>query len=168
MPTVGQVSLTLFKRRPVEPMAPVERPDVRQYRYLLRTADLATLETLHREAIATLDPLIRAHILRTAQDRLLSGRELTVDDVAGLAHLVATGEVRTPGILVSALTDAALERLAHRVITHPDAGPLLEGYSRWDGSDPEPLRQSSSATSPVIVVTSQPTPVGAPRSLASP
>ena len=138
VPTVGQVTITLFKRRPAEPLAPVERPDVRMYRYLLRTADLDSLETLHREAIATLDPLIRAHILRTAQDRLLSGRELTVDDVAGLAHLVAAGEVRTPGILVSALTDAALERLAHRVISRPSALPLLEGHEDWDGRDPDP------------------------------
>ena len=138
MLTVGQVSITLFKRRPAEPLAPVERPDVRVYRYLLRTADPDSLETLHREAIATLDPLIRAHILRTAQDRLLSGRELTVDDVAGLARLVTTGEVRTPGILVSALTDAALERLAHRVISRPAALPLLEGHEDWDGRDPDP------------------------------
>lgn len=161
--------MSIFKRRTAaEPTGPVERPQVRQYRYLLRTADIRSLEGVHRDALASLDVLIRAHILRTSQDRTLSGRELTVDDVSGLAHLLCTGEAQTPGIIVSALTDAALERLAHRVITHPDAGPLLEGYSRWDGSDPEPLRQSSSATSPVIVVTSQPTPVGAPRSLASP
>jgi hypothetical protein len=142
VPTVERVSITLFKRRPVEPVAPVERPEVRQYRYLLRTADLGALETLHREALATLDPLIRAHILVTAQDRLLSGRELTVDDVAGLAHLVVAGEVRTPGIVVSALTEAALERLAHRVIGSPDAQPLLHGHEDWDGQDPDP-RQSA-------------------------
>ena len=140
VPTVREVSITLFRRRPVEPVVPVERPDVRQYRYLLRTADLETLEVLHREALATLDPLIRAHILRTAQDRLLSGRALTVDDVAGLAHLVAAGEVRTPGIIVSALTEAALERLARRVISRPSAVPLLEGSEAWDGRDPDPRR----------------------------
>ena len=135
VPTVGQVSITLFKRRPDAPVAPVERPDVRQYRYLLRTADLGALEILHRAALATLDPLIRAHILRTAQDRLLSGRELTVDDIAGLAHLVAAGETRTPGIIVSALTDAALERLARRVVSRPSAIPLLQGHEDWDGQD---------------------------------
>ena len=142
VPTVERVSITLFRRHPVEPAAPVERPEVRQYRYLLRTADLGALEALHREALATLDPLIRGHILRTAQDRLLSGRELTVDDFAGLAHLVVAGEVRTPGIIVSALTDAALERLAHRVISRTDAQPLLEGHGDWDGQDPDP-RQSA-------------------------
>ena len=138
LPNVEQVTITLFKRRSVEPVAPVERPDVRQYRYLLRTAEPEALEALHREALAALDPLVRAHILRTAQDRLLSGRELTVDDIAGLAHLVVAGEIRTPGILVSALTDAALERLARRVISRPSAIPLLQGHEDWDGCDPDP------------------------------
>ena len=129
------MSITLFKRRQVEPAAPVERPEVRQYRYLLRSADPEALEALHREALAALDVLNRAHVLRTAQDRLLSGRELTVDDIAGIAHLVAVGELRTPGIIVSALTEGALERLAHLVITRPVAIPLLEGHEGWDGED---------------------------------
>ena len=133
LPSVGPVSL--FKRRQVDPVGPVERPAVRQYRYLLRTADLETLVAVHGDALGSLDLLIRAHILRTAQDRLLTGRELTVDDITGIAHLVAAGEARTPGIIVSALTDAALERLANRVITRPAAIPLLEGHERWDGED---------------------------------
>ena len=162
LPTVDDVSI--FKRRAVEPPGPVERPEVRQYRYLLRTADLPSLERLHREALATLDVLIRAHILRTSQDRTLSGRGLTVDDIPGLAHLVCAGELRTPGIIVPALTEAALERLAHRVITLPDAEPLLEGYDGWDGVDPEPSVQPSS---PVITVASPQPSLSAPRSLAS-
>ena len=127
--------MTLFKRRQVEPPAPVERPEVRQYRYVLRTAHLEQLEALHRESIAALDVLNRAHVLRTAQDRLLSGRELTVDDIAGIAHLVTVGELRTPGIIVSALNEAALARLAHLVITRSAAVPLLEGHEDWDGQD---------------------------------
>jgi hypothetical protein len=164
LPTVRGVSI--FKRRAAEPTSPVERPQVRQYRYLLRSADLPTLELLHQDALATLDVLIRAHILRTSQDRLLSGRELTVDDIAGLAHLLCAGELQTPGIVVSALTEAALERLAHRVITLADAQPLLDGYGGWDGVDRAPSRVQE--TSPVITVAPQPAPVGAPRSLASP
>lgn len=170
--TVGRVSI--FKRRaPAEPTGPVERPQVRQYRYLLRTADLPSLERVHREALASLDVLIRAHILRTSQDRTLSGRELTVDDVPEMAHLLCAGEVQAPGIIVSALTDAALERLAHRVTTLPEAQPLLEGYAAWDGVDPEPrllpsTPPASRPTSPVITVAPQPAAVGAPRSLASP
>ena len=165
VPTVGGVSI--FKRRVAEPIVgPVERPQVRQYRYLLRTADLSSLESLHREALATLDVLIRAHILRTSQDRTLSGRELTVDDVGGLARLLSAHEVRTPGIILSVLTDAALERLAYRVTTLPGAESLLAGYGSWDGVDPEPARMD--ATSPVITVAAQPVPMGAPRSFVSP
>jgi hypothetical protein len=135
------VSITLFRRRrAADQDGPVERPEVRQYRYLLRTADIDALDRLHGEALAALDLLIRAHILRTTQDRMLSGRELTVDDIAGLAHLVSTGESQTPGILLSALTEAAVERLAHMVITRPEAIPLLEGYAAWDGVDPDPSR----------------------------
>src|SRR4051812_35536958 len=76
LPTVRQVSL--FKRRAPEPTGPVERPEVRQYRFLLRNGDLPALEQVHRDALASLDVLIRAHILRTSQDRTLCGRELTV------------------------------------------------------------------------------------------
>jgi hypothetical protein len=164
--------VSIFKRRSAEPAGPVERPQVRQYRYLLRSSDLPAMELLHAEALASLDVLIRAHILRTTQDRLLSGRDLTVDDIQGLAHLLCTGESQTPGIVVSALTEAALERLAHRVTTLPGAEPLLEGYGSWDGADGEPGRHratsATSATSPVIRVAAQPAPIGAPRSLASP
>ena len=165
VPTVGGVSI--FKRRVVEPIGPVERPQVRQYRYLLRTADVSALEGLHRDALASLDLLIRAHILRTAQDRTLSGRELTVDDVGGLARLFCAGETRTPNSILSAITEAALERLAHRVTTLPDAQLLLDGYSSWDGVDPEPSPVETT-TSPVITVAPQPASIGAPRSFASP
>jgi hypothetical protein len=158
--------VSIFKRRVVEPIGPVERPQVRQYRYLLRTADVSALESLHREALASLDVLIRAHILRTSQDRTLSGRDLTVDDIGGLARLVCAGEARTPNIILSALTEAALERLAYRVTTLPDAAPLLDGYGSWDGADPEPF--SVETASPVITVAPQPAPIGAPRSFASP
>lgn len=127
--------MTLFRRRQVEPPAPVERAEVRQYRYLLRTANLEALEALHRESLAALDVLNRAHVLRTAQDRLLSGRELTVDDIPAIAHLVTVGELRTPGIIVSALNEAALHRLANLVITRPAATPLLAGHEGWDGQD---------------------------------
>ena len=178
----GPVLLTvehvgIFKRRaPAEPVGPVERPQVRQYRFLLGTADLDALVAVHREALASLDVLIRAHILRTSQDTTLNGRDLTVDDVDGLAELLCTAEVQAPGIIVGALTEAALERLAHRVTTHPDAEPLLEGYGGWDGVDPEPRLPSHAhagpvvrqATIPVISLAQKPAAIGAPRSLASP
>jgi hypothetical protein len=132
-------------RREVVVEPPAERPEVRSYRYLLRTADVATMERLHAQALAALDPLVRAHILRTAQDRLLSGRDLTVDDVARIARLFTVGERQTPGILIGALTDIALERLAHAVLRIPQAQGLLEGYAAWDGSDTPP-RPATSVT----------------------
>lgn len=169
LPSVDGVSIRLFKRRSDADVAvPAERPDVRQYRYLLGTAEVGALEGLHRDSLAALDPLVRGHILRTAQDRLLSGRELTVDDIPAMAHLVAAGEVRTPGILVSALTQAALERLAHFVVTHASAAPLLEGYGAWDGHDPDPRRSATRLAPPVgpagvaPTATPQATPQAAP------
>lgn len=125
------LSLRRHRDLPVEP--PAERPEVRRYRYLLCTTDGPTMEGLHVEALSSLDPLVRAHILRTAQDRLLSGRDLTVDDIARVARLITIGERQTPGILVSALTDVALSRLAHAVLRSPQAEGLLEGYAGWDG-----------------------------------
>ena len=147
LPTVRTVSISLFRRRhAADQEGPVERPEVRQYRYLLRTADLDSLDRLHIEALSGLDLLIRAHILRTTQDCMLRGRELTVDDVAGLAHLLSTGETQTPGLLLSALTEAAVERLAHMVITRPEAVPLLDGYASWDGIEPAPAQQDTDET----------------------
>jgi hypothetical protein len=108
---------------------------VRRYRYVLRTTDPAVLERLHADTLKRLDPLVRANILLTAQRRLLSGRDLTVDDVARIARLVTAGEHRTPGILVSALAEAALLRLATAVNRAAEARGLLAGYATWNGSD---------------------------------
>lgn len=126
--------MTLRRHRDVVVEPPVERPQVRRYRYLLGSTDAPTMERLHRRALSVLDPLVRAHILRTAQDRLLSGRDLTVDDIDRLARLITTGERQTPGILVSAFTDAALERLANAVVRSAEAQGLLERYAEVDSS----------------------------------
>ena len=123
---------------------------MRRYRYLLRATDGAVLERLHVDALHTLDPLVRATILRTAQERLLSGRDLTVDDVPAIARLVTAGERRTPGILVSALVDIALERLSNAVLRRPEVEELLVGYPAWDGSDLQ-LPASRSLPQPVPV-----------------
>ena len=114
---------------------PAERPEVRRYRFLLHATDPAVLERLHADALSRLDPLTRATILRTAQERLLSGRDLTVDDVPRIARLITTGECKTPGILTSALPDMSLVRLATIVGRGAEAGDLLSGYAVWDGSD---------------------------------
>lgn len=136
--------LPLTKRRHEEPVIEtVERADVREYRYVLATAEFATLNRLHRQALLILDPLVRANILRTAQQRLLSGRDLTVDDPVQLAHLITVGEVRTPGILRAGLSEPALLRLAHAVVRGAVAEGVLGGYDGWDGRDPD---QQESAT----------------------
>jgi hypothetical protein len=124
-----------FRRRPEEP-APVEAPHLRAYRYLLRTAPPEHLDTLHRDALRALDPAVRGIILRTVRERLLSGRDVTVDDVRQLARLITAGEVRTPGILLSAFGDVAHERLARAVLRRAAETDLLAGYDAWDGAEP--------------------------------
>jgi hypothetical protein len=114
---------------------PVERADVREYRYVLATADFETLARLHRHALEILDPLVRANILRAAQQRLLSGLDLTVDDRVQIAHLVTVGEIRTPGIMLAGLGGPALMRLAHAVVRDATDEGLLGGYEDWDGQD---------------------------------
>ena len=123
------------RRRQQPVVEPVERADVREYRYVLATADFETLARLHRQALDILDPLVRANILRAAQQRLLSGLDLTVDDRVQIAHLVTVGEVRTPGILRAGLVEPALMRLAHAVVRDATDEGLLGGYENWDGRD---------------------------------
>jgi hypothetical protein len=120
----------------VEEPPPVEPAHLRAYRYLLRTAPPEVLDRLHRDALRALDPAVRGIVLRTVQERLLTGRELTVDDVRQLARLVTAGEVRTPGILLSGLGEVAHERLARAVLHRAGETDLLEGYDAWDGAEP--------------------------------
>jgi hypothetical protein len=136
------------RQRDDAPPLPVERPEVSRYRQVLAAAPPDVLERLHMTALVALDPLVRATVLRTAQDRLLSGRHLTVDDVPQIAHLVSVGETRTPGIIVSGLEEVALGRLAHAVLRDPEAVGLLdepELEASPDGPDPpaEPLTGSA-------------------------
>lgn len=140
LPSLTGVSPKFLRRtrRDEPPPTPVERPEVRQYRYLLATAPLSVLDRLHREALTSLDPLVRAQVLGTVQERLLTGRDLTVDDIDQVARLLTVAEVRTAGIVVSALTDMALTRVAGAVIRLADARELLAGYEEWDGVDPDP------------------------------
>lgn len=126
----------LLRRQP-EAAPPVERSELRRYRYLLRTATPEALDGLHREALLALDPAVRAIILRTAQERLQTGRDLTVDDTDHLARLMTVAEVRTPGVLISALVDIAHERLAKAVLRPAVRTGLLEGYDAWDGLEPD-------------------------------
>jgi hypothetical protein len=134
-----------FRRPPEEP-EPVEPPHLRAYRYLLRTAPPERLDKLHRDALRSLDPAVRAIVLRTVRERLLSGRDVTVDDVRQLARLITAGEVRTPGILLSALGDVAHERLARAVLRQAEETDLLDGYDAWDGAEPPMPAPPTAAT----------------------
>jgi hypothetical protein len=142
--------MSALRRRPEEQGPPPERPAVREYRYLLCTAPVADLEELHRRAIARLDPLTRGNVLRTTQERLLSGQKLTVDDTVQLAQLFVVAEVRMPGVIVSALHVTALERLATLVLRDPAAEPLREGYGAWDGVAPEQSVSMQRLESPAV------------------
>jgi hypothetical protein len=153
-----------FRRSPEE-LAPVEQPHLRAYRYLLRTTPPEVLDRLHRDALRGLDPAVRGIILRTVQERLLSGRDVTVDDIRQLARLVTAGEVRTPGILLSAYGDVAHERLARAVLRRAAETDLLDGYDDWDGAEPampSPLPPPPSTSAPTPAPT--PTPAPSPRS----
>lgn len=147
-----------FRRRPPEEAPPpVERTEVRQYRYLLATASAEVIEHAHLRALSAVDPLVRAVVLRSAQDRLLSGRELTVDDVAQLAHLVTMGEIRTPGVVVAGLNEMALERLANAILRVVD-GSVLAGCEDWDGVDPDARQSVLRLPAPREPAPSEPTP----------
>jgi len=143
------VSLFSFRRRTEEPPPePVERPEVTSYRQLLETAGPELLERVHVAALRALDPLVRAQVLLTAQHRLLSGKDLTVDDIPQLAHLVVAGETRTPGILVSGLSEMALERLATAVTRQPLAAVVLEPDARVEPFDLADEVQTADAALP--------------------
>ena len=58
--------------------------------------------------------MTRASILLVAQERLLSGSDLSVDDVPQLARLVVVGETRTPGAVVAGLSLADFHSLEVR------------------------------------------------------
>ena len=132
------MSPPFLRRRAKEPPPPTERVEVRKYRYLLRTSPPGRLEAMHRRALESLDPAVRANILRTVQECVPSGDELSLDDVGQLALLITEGELRTPGIVIGGLSDPALHRLAHLMVTTNEAADVWEAYDTWDGVDPEP------------------------------
>lgn len=130
-------ALRFLRRHGREDPAPAEDPVVRQYRFLLRTAPLDALEASHAQALARLDPMVRAALLRTAQEQLGAGFGLDLEDTEQTARLVAQGERRSPGALISAYEPAILQRLAKCVISSAAVADVLEGYDEWDGAEPQ-------------------------------
>ncbi|NNM47878.1 hypothetical protein [Knoellia koreensis] len=150
------MALGFRRHRPSEQDAAptAESPQVRDYRVLLLQAPATQLELAHERALALLDPLTRASILRTAQSRLLTGSGLTVDEVAPLARMLVAGEKQDPGVVLAGLTEGALDRLAGAVLSlqpqataeaHPDAQPDAQTPAPHRDAEPTPLASTSAS-----------------------
>ena len=123
---------------PQPPDEAAEDVTVRQYRFLLRTAPADALEAAHTEALPLLSPDERRSLLRAIQESLLVGGHLGDSDHSHIAHLIAAGERRSPGQLLTALPPPVLEHLAGRVLDAEASFGLFGGYAQWDGVDPAP------------------------------
>jgi hypothetical protein len=119
-----------------------EMPQVRQYRYLLRTADATAVEALTASALGELDGQDRTSILAVIQKELVAGGRLTQAHVDDMARLLISGERRRPGAVLQQLLDGPLSRLSQAAVHTPAAVALMEGYGTWNGVDPEPPTES--------------------------
>lgn len=117
---------------------PPEDQTVRQYRYLLRTAPLDTLQAAHHEALDRLTEADRVRVLAAVQDGLVAGQRLRPDNTSAIARLVSIGERRTPRGFLDACEPTALGSLALAVNQAEASFGLFAGYAGWDGVDPEP------------------------------
>lgn len=115
-----------------------EDQEVRQYRFLLRTAPADALEAAHVEGLSAAGSTVCEAVLQTVQSELLAGSHLKPADVGPLAHLLTLGERRSPGVLTRALPSPTLRVLAGAVIGSAAAFGLFGGYADWDGRDPDP------------------------------
>jgi hypothetical protein len=115
-----------------------ENAHVRQYRFLLTTANAKQVVRLNASALASLDRHDRAEILGVVQEQLLAGGRLSPDHVDEMARLLSLGERRRPGAVVRNTPQGPLSRLAAAAVRSPEAVGLMTGYENWDGLDPEP------------------------------
>lgn len=125
-----------------------EDPVVRHYRYLLRTAPREALVAAHAEALARLDPFVRATALGTVRRQMARGQRLTPDDIAPLAELLTRGEQDDPGALIGAFDPAILHRLGQQVVRAEAVAALWERYDDWDGAEPSPPEQAPRPPTP--------------------
>jgi hypothetical protein len=130
-----------FGTRPQDPHADAaeapEDPVVRQNRYLLRTAPADALEAAHSEALSLLPEAHQESLLATLRGSLLVGDHLAITDHAKIAHLVTSGERRSPRQLMTALPTDVLHDLAAAVLESESSYCLLRGYAYWDGAEPQ-------------------------------
>lgn len=128
-------------RRPEPWSADSEQQEVRQYRFVLRTAALDALEAAHREALTSMTPQDRVKVLQGVREGLVAGLRASADDVRTVAHLLTIGERRTPGAFLRACEPATLRQLAQRVIVAEASFGLFGGYDAWDGAEPTPAQE---------------------------
>lgn len=120
----------------------IEDPVVRQYRFLLREASPDAVEVAHVDALSRLTSDERHAVLSAVQRGLVAGQRLGPDDTGHLAHLIVTGERRSPNAFLTTCDPSVLGALSAAVI-HSDACFGLFGrYGQWDGADPEPADES--------------------------
>jgi hypothetical protein len=115
-----------------------EGQDVRQYRYLMRTAPLDALEAAHGEALTSMTSQDRLKVLHAVRDGLVAGLRASPDDVPTIAHLLTIGERRLPGAFLRSCDTTTLQQLARGVIVAEATFGLFGGYDAWDGEDPTP------------------------------
>jgi len=80
---------------------------VERYRYLLRTAPPETIEQVHEEAFAKLNPEQRRMLFTQLQADAPAGDAPQADDAHSLAVAATRSEMRQPGTMVKALGGGA-------------------------------------------------------------
>ncbi|MCD5346926.1 hypothetical protein [Agromyces sp. S2-1-8] len=100
-------------QRPVPP-APGRglTPDelaIERYRYLLRTAPPEAIEQVHAEAFAKLTPEQRQQVYRALADQAPAGERLVSDDPSALARAATRQELRAPGSMERAFSNAGAQ-----------------------------------------------------------
>lgn len=118
---------------------------LRRYRFLLQTAEPASLIALHAAALSRLSPSGRSEVLRAVRVGLVAGLRISAEHFGAIARIAVLGEKRQPGVVRRALAADTLEALATEVANGASMTTLFEGYERWDGLEPAPPRDPEPA-----------------------
>lgn len=79
---------------------------IERYRYLLRTAPPEAIEQVHAEAFAKLTPDQRQQVYRALADQAPAGERLVSDEPSALARAATRQELRAPGSMERAFSNA--------------------------------------------------------------
>jgi hypothetical protein len=80
-------------------------------------------------------------VLVAVREGLVAGQRASADDTRTVAHLLCTGERRTPGAFLLACEASALHELAAAVIVAEASFGLFGAYAAWDGAEPPPREE---------------------------